>query len=94
MTYYYGDKMTNVIVEHRWKPKEKDEVVKVVGGIVDMSKTGKLPEGFKLNSIQLVGSEDMAICNWEAPSAEAMRGLLEKVNPPTKHKVYEATKIF
>ncbi len=86
--------MTNVIVEHRWKPKEKDEVIKVVGGIVDMAKNGKLPEGFKLNSIQLIGSEDMAICNWEAPSSTAMHDLLNKVNPPTKHKVYEADKIF
>lgn len=86
--------MTNLVVEHRWKAKEKDEVVKVVGGIVDMAKNGKLPEGFKLNSIQLVGSEDMAICNWEAPSKDAMIGLLDKVNPPTKHKVFEADKIF
>jgi hypothetical protein len=85
--------MANVIVEHRWKPKNGEEVTKVVGSIVQMSKDGKLPAGFELKSINVIGSESMAICNWEAPSVKDMKDLLAKVNPPTKHEVYDAQRL-
>ncbi|MEM0159007.1 MAG: hypothetical protein QXV22_05405 [Thermoplasmataceae archaeon] len=86
--------MANIIVEHRWKEKNKDEAFKVVGSIVDMAKNGKLPSGFSLKSINVIGSENRAVCNWDAPSVNDMKDLLAKVNPPTKHEVYEAMKVF
>ncbi len=86
--------MTNLIVEHEWKEKNKEEAFKVVGSIVEMAKNSKLPAGFKLQSIQVLGSENKAICNWEAPSKNDMIGLLKQVNPPTKHTVFEAQKLF
>lgn len=86
--------MTNIIVEHRWREHNKDEAFKVVGSIVDMAKNSKLPAGFTLQSINVIGEENRAVCNWEAPSANDMKELLKKVNPPTKHEVFEAQKIF
>ncbi|MFG1518920.1 MAG: hypothetical protein AAE977_00385 [Thermoplasmataceae archaeon] len=86
--------MVNLLVEHRWKDKNKDEAFKVVGSIIEMQKNSKMPEGFKLLSVQVVGSENMAICNYEAPSKEALESLVKKVNPPTKYQVFEAQKIF
>ena len=86
--------MVNLIVEHRWKNRDKESAFKVVGEIVEMAKNGKLPEGYALQSIQVIGAENMALCNWEAPGKEEMKGLLKQVNPPTKHEVYEAQKSF
>lgn len=86
--------MVNLIVEHVWKDKNKDEAFKVVGSIIEMEKGGKLPEGYKLQSVQVLGSENKAICNWEAPSRNDLLALVKQVNPPTKYSVYEAQKIF
>ena len=86
--------MVNLIVEHRWKEKNQEAAFKVVGSIVDMAKNGKLPQGFSLKSINVIGSERMAICNWEAPSLNDLKGLVEQVNPPTKYEIFEAQKLL
>ena len=86
--------MVSLIIEHEWKEKHKDEAFKVVGSIIDMEKNRKLPEGFKLISVQILANKDRAICNWEAPSRDALLSLVKQVNPPTKYEVYEAQKIF
>ncbi len=86
--------MVYIIVEHRWKEKNQDAAFKVVGSIIDMAKNGTLPAGFSLKSVNVVGSERMAICNWEAPSLSDFKGLIEKVNPPTKYEVFESQKLF
>jgi len=86
--------MATLVVEHRWKKKNEKQAFEVVGTIIDMAKNGKLPEGYKLISINVLKDRGTALCNWEAPSAEAMRQLLEKVKPPTKHTVYDSQKIF
>lgn len=86
--------MVNVIVEHRWKNEDGEKVMKTVEGIIGMKQGGSLPEGFNLLSINVIGEENRAICNWDAPSADAMSGLLGQVNPPTTHKVYQADRIL
>ncbi|MEM0157520.1 MAG: hypothetical protein QXN26_05605 [Thermoplasmataceae archaeon] len=86
--------MVNLIVEHRWKEKNQEAAFKVVGSIVDMAKNGKLPQGFSLKSINVIGSERMAICNWEAPSLSDLKGLVAQVNPPTKYEIFEAQKLL
>lgn len=86
--------MVNLLVEHEWKEKNKDEVFKVVGNIIDMQKNNKLPEGYKLLSVQVIGSENRAVCNWEAPGKNELLSLVKQVNPPTKFAVHEAQKIF
>ncbi|MEL9914642.1 MAG: hypothetical protein QW364_05690 [Thermoplasmatales archaeon] len=86
--------MTNLIVEHTWKPQDRDSVLKVVSGIVDMAKNSKLPQGFSLKSVNAIFDENRAICNWEAPSKAAMEKLLSDVNPPTSHRVFESTKVY
>ncbi|KAA8922678.1 hypothetical protein [Thermoplasma sp.] len=86
--------MVSLIVEHRWKEKNQDEAFKVVGSIIDMQKNGKLPAGFTLKSVNVIGNERMAICEWEAPSLEDFRSLMEKVNPPTKHEIFATQKLL
>ncbi len=86
--------MVNAIVEHKWEEASQEKVFNVVGNIVEMSKSGKLPEGFKLKSINVIGSQRRAICNWDAPSIADLEGLVKQVNPPTEFKVYEAMKIL
>jgi len=86
--------MVNVIVEHEWEDSKKDEAFKVVGNIVNMQKENKLPEGFKLLSVQVIASKNKAICSWEAPGADSLLSLVKQVNPPTRYEVNEAQKIF
>ncbi|CAC11311.1 hypothetical protein [Thermoplasma acidophilum] len=86
--------MVSLIVEHRWKGKNQDEAFKVVGSIIDMQKNGKLPAGFTLKSVNVIGDERMAICEWEAPSLEDFKSLMEKVNPPTKHEIFATQKLL
>ena len=39
------------------------EAFKVVGSIIDMEKNKKLPEGFKLISVQVLANKDRAIAS-------------------------------
>jgi hypothetical protein len=87
-------RMANIIVEHTWKTHYNEEVKKVITEIVQMAKDKKFPEGFELKSINVLESEFRAICNWEAPSINSMKELLDKVNPPTKHEIKEAQKAY
>jgi hypothetical protein len=86
--------MVSLIVEHRWKEKNEQDAFKVVGSIIDMQKNGKLPQGFSLKSVNVVEKEKMAVCSWDAPSLEDFKGLMEKVNPPTKHEIYVANRLL
>ena len=86
--------MVNAIVEHEWREKDQEKVLSVVGSIVDMAKNGKLPKGFELNAISVIGEERRAICSWVCPSVDQLRGLLSQVNPPTKHTVKQVNRIL
>ncbi len=84
--------MTELVVEHEWKNKNSDSVMKTVGDIIGMQKSGSLPEGFNLKSVIVLNGENRAICNWEAPGLNALKELLGKVNPPTKNRVFEISR--
>lgn len=84
--------MTELVVEHEWKKKNSESVMKTVGEIIGMQKNGKLPEGFNLKSVIVLNGENRAICNWNAPDTNSLKELLGKVNPPTKNKVFEITR--
>ncbi len=86
--------MVEAIVEHEWKSEDGESVMKVVGGIIEMQKGGKLPQGFSLKGIQVLNGVNKAICNWEAPSVSALSELIGKVNPPTTHRVSGVTRTF
>lgn len=86
--------MANIVVEHKWKDEDGEKVMKTVEGIIDMKHSGSLPSGFNLLSINVIGQENRAICNWEAPSSDAMSELLGQVNPPTTHNVYQAERVL
>ncbi len=86
--------MVELIVEHAWKNKNSEKVMKVVGDIIGMQKSRTLPEGFTLKSVLVLKDQNKAICNWEAPDATSLKNLLGKVNPPTDHSVTEAVRAF
>lgn len=86
--------MANIIVEHEWKNEDTEQVFKVVGNIVEMSKNGQLPEGFSLKSVDVISGETKAVCRWEAPSKDALAELIGKVDPPTSHKLVETQKVL
>ncbi len=84
--------MAELIVEHEWKSRNAESVMKVVGDIIGMQKGGSLPKGFNLKSVVVLNGENRAICNWDAPDANSLKELIGKVNPPTKHRVFEASR--
>ncbi len=84
--------MTELVVEHEWKNRNSENVMKVVGDIIGMQKNGSLPEGFNLKSVLVLNGENRAVCNWDAPDAKSLAELVGKVNPPTKNRVYEITR--
>ncbi|MCL4333320.1 MAG: hypothetical protein M1290_04855 [Candidatus Thermoplasmatota archaeon] len=86
--------MVEVIIEHEWKKEDGENVMKVVGGIIEMQKKGTLPPGFALKGVQLLKGRNKAICNWEAPSSSSLSELLAKVNPPTIHTVTEVSRVL
>lgn len=86
--------MAELIVEHEWKSKNSENVMKVVGEIIGMQKDGSLPKGFQLKSVTVLNGENRAICSWDAPDARSLIDLVGKVNPPTKNRVYEASRAF
>ena len=45
--------MTEVIVVHKWKDEQKDQVMKFATTIMDMAKSKKLPAGLKLEELFL-----------------------------------------
>lgn len=86
--------MSAIVVEHKWSDEQQEDLFKVVGDIVEKQKKGELPEGFSLNAINVVKGENRAICNWDAPDVNAMKQLIDQVNPPDEHRVYESQKIL
>lgn len=86
--------MVSVIVEHEWNEEDGENVFKVVGSIVEMAGSGKLPAGFALKSVDVLNGQSRAVCRWEAPSGSALSDLVASVNPPTRHKVSEVQKVL
>lgn len=86
--------MVNAIVEHKWKESDQENVFNAIGKIVEMARMNKLPEGFKLKSINIIGNQRRALCSWDAPSMDALKGLVSQINPPTSHEVLEAMSVF
>jgi hypothetical protein len=86
--------MAELFVQHTWKSENTNAVVGFVESIAGMAKKGQLPAGFDLRSIDVVPGDTRAFCRWQAPSKEALAGLIAKVNPPTEHTVYELEKML
>ncbi|HYM40204.1 MAG TPA: hypothetical protein VEY12_08705 [Thermoplasmata archaeon] len=85
--------MSEFLIQHTWKSENTNAVVGVVQSIAGMAQKGQLPAGFVLRSIDVVPGDTRAFCRWQAPNKEALAGLVEKVNPPTEHTVFELQKM-
>jgi hypothetical protein len=86
--------MKTYVVQHEWDGSKANQVVPVVSGIIENSKTGKLPKGFSLLGVMLSKDSPNAYCVWQAESKQALEQLLASVNPPTKHTVSEFDAIY
>ena len=62
--------MVEVIVIHKWKDDQKDDVMGFATKIMDMAKTKKLPAGLKLEELFLGEKENEAVCRWNADSLD------------------------
>jgi hypothetical protein len=82
------------VVQHEWDHAKTNEVVPVVSGIIENSKTGKLPKGFNLLGVMMSKDSPKAYCIWQSESKEALEQLLASVNPPTRHTVSEFDAIY
>jgi hypothetical protein len=91
----HGDtKMSDFLIQHVWKSENTENAVKTVKAIAGMAKDGKLPQGFKLKSINAVSGENRAFCTWEAPSRKALADLVAQVRPPTEVTIFELQKMY
>ncbi len=85
--------MSEFLIQHTWKSENTNAVVGVVQAIAGMAQKGQLPSGFALRSIDVVAGDTRAFCRWQAPSRKDLADLLDKVNPPTDHAIYELQKM-
>ena len=86
--------MTELIVQHTWKPENAEAAFAAVKNIVGMAQSGQLPAGYVLRSVDVAAGVPRAFCAWQAPSKQALEQLVGQVNPPTDHTVYEVQKIL
>jgi hypothetical protein len=86
--------MGTYIVQHEWDETKSNEVKSIVGGIIEKEKRSELPKGYDLLGVMLSASEPKATCVWEAPSKSDLQGLLQSVNPPTRHTISECQILF
>jgi hypothetical protein len=86
--------MGTYLVQHEWDQTRSNEVKSIVGGIIEKETKNELPRGYDLLGVMLSAIEPKATCVWEAPSKSDLEGLLESVNPPTKHTVSEYQVLF
>lgn len=86
--------MGTYLVQHEWEPNRTGEVKSIVGGIIEKETKNELPNGYDLLGVMLSANEPKATCVWEAPSRSDLQGLLQSVNPPTKHIVSECQILF
>ena len=86
--------MGTYLVQHEWHQSRSDEVKSIVGGIIEKERKNQLPSGYDLLGVMLSANEPKATCVWEAPSRSDLQGLLQSVNPPTKHSVSEYQILF
>ena len=68
--------MVEVIVIHKWKYEQKNDVMAFATKIMDMAKTKKLPTGLKLEELFLGEKENEAVCRW---SVDSLDHLMETV---------------
>lgn len=82
------------LVQHEWKSEKSEEVKSIVSAIINKERNRQLPNGHQLIGVMLSSSEPKAMCVWEATSKSDLEGLLNSVNPPTRHSVTEYQILF
>ena len=78
--------MTEVIVVHKWKDEQKDQVMKFATTIMDMAKSKKLLAGLKLEELFLADKENQAVCRWDMEE--------KYTEPPKRYDVASLLKLM
>ena len=86
--------MTEVIVVHKWKDEQKDQVMKFATTIMDMAKSKKLPAGLKLEEIYFSNKENQAICKWDVDTLDHLMETAKSMNPTWDIQASEVTQKF
>ncbi|AGO60381.1 hypothetical protein ACLIKE_01200 [Ferroplasma acidiphilum] len=86
--------MTEVIVVHKWKDEQKDQVMKFATTIMDMAKSKKLPAGLKLEELFLADKENQAVCRWDVDTLDHLMETAKSMKPTWDIQATEVTQKF
>jgi len=86
--------MAEVIVVHKWKDEQKDQVMKFATTIMDMAKSKKLPAGLKLEELYMGDKENEAVCKWEVDTLDHLMETAKSMKPTWDIQATEVTQKF
>jgi hypothetical protein len=86
--------MTEVIVVHKWKDEQKDQVMKFATTIMDMAKSKKLPAGLKLEELYMADKENEAVCKWDVDTLDHLMETAKSMKPTWDIQATEVTQKF
>ncbi len=86
--------MTDVIVIHKWKDEQKDDVMKFATQIMDMAKSKKLPQGLKLEELFLGEKENEAVCRWTVDTLDHLMETAKSLKPTWEIQAFEVDQKF
>lgn len=86
--------MTEVIVVHKWKDEQKDQVMKFATTIMDMAKSKKLPAGLKLEELYMADKENQAVCKWDVDTLDHLMETAKSMKPTWDIQATEVTQKF
>ncbi|BCU67816.1 hypothetical protein HS7_12530 [Sulfolobales archaeon HS-7] len=79
--------MTKVMVIHEWDDTQKEKVINFFDQLVSMAKSKKLPNGFKLERVDMDEKNNAAVCQWEVPSVQELMNVAGQMNITWKVKM-------
>ena len=86
--------MTEVIVVHKWKDEQKDQVMKFATTIMDMAKSKKLPAGLKLEELYMADKENEAVCKWDVDTLDHLMETAKSMKPTWDIQAIEVDQKF
>ena len=86
--------MTEVIVIHKWKDEQKNDVMKFATTIMDMAKSKKLPAGLKLEELFLRQKENEAVCRWDVDTLDHLMETAKSMKPTWDIQAIEVDQKF
>jgi hypothetical protein len=81
--------MVEVVVIHKWKDEQKDDVMGFASKVMEMAKDKKLPAGLKLNELYLAEKKNEAVCRWTVDSLDHLMETAKSFKPTWEIDAFE-----